>query len=127
MAIAITREINADVIKQGSTKAVYAKQHDRNSRFLNIRIQEDGKNIVIDPALSVQLNVLRSDGATNTFPGTVNTNGSVKVPMDPWMLELEGTLTCDVSIVDQGEDDAKLTTMQFNIYVEAATVPTGAS
>lgn len=120
--IKIVREVTADVIKRGSTRAVYAKQHDRNSRFLNIRIQEEGKDIAIDSTATVMLNVERPDRQENIFYGTVNEDGTVKVPLASWMLELEGTLLCDVSIVSEDEEVAKLTTMQFNIYVEAAVV-----
>lgn len=122
MAIQVVREVAADVVKRGATRAVYAKQHDVNSRFLNIRIQEDGKNIVVDPNLTVLLNVERSDKAEKMFYGSVNPNGTVKVPLTSWMLELEGTLVCDVSIVSEDPTAGKLTTMQFNIFVEAAVI-----
>lgn len=122
MAIQIVREVSADVVKRGATRAVYAKQNDKNSRFLNIRIQEEGKDIKVDSTSTVMLNVERPDHQENIFYGTVNDNGTVRVPLASWMLELEGTLLCDVSIVEEGSDTAKLTTMQFNIYVEEAVV-----
>lgn len=125
MAIQIIKEVTADVIKRGTTKSVYAKQNDFNSRFLNIRIQEEGQDIKVDKTSTVILNVERSDHKENMFYGTVNSDGTVKVPMSAWMLELAGTLVCDVSIVSVDPAEAKLTTMQFNIYVEAAVVSDG--
>ena len=122
MAIQIIREITADVVKRGSAKSVYAKQNDLNSRFLNVRIQDDGKNIMVDKSLTVILNVERSDKQHNMFYGTVNDDGTVKVPFTSWMLELEGTLVCDISLVAKDNSTAKLTTMQFNIFVESAVV-----
>lgn len=122
MAIQVIREVAADVVKRGSTRAVYAKQYDVNSRFLNVRIQEDGKDIVIGPDLNVILNVERSDKNESMFYGSVNEDGTVRVPLTPWMLELDGTLVCDVSIVSNDPTVAKLTTMSFNIYVEAAVI-----
>lgn len=122
MAIQIIREVSADVIRRGATKTVYAKQNDLNSRFMNVRIQEEGKDIVIDPGLTVMLNVERPDKSENMFYGTVNADGTVKVPLTTWMLELAGTLICDVSIVSEDPTAAKLTTMSFNIYVEEAVV-----
>lgn len=122
MSVQIIREVSADVVKRGTTRAVYAKQNDLNSRFLNIRIKEDGKDIAVDKGLTVMLNVSRPDGSANMFYGTVNEDGTVQVPMTSWMLEQVGTVVCDVSIVAEGSSVAKLTTMQFNIYVEAATV-----
>ena len=120
MAVQIIREISADVVKRGSTRAVYAKQNDINSRFLNVHIQEEGKDIKVEPTATVLLNVERTDHQKNIFSGTVNEDGTVKIPMTAWMLELEGTLLCDISIVHEDPTVARLSTMQFNIYVEAA-------
>lgn len=122
MAIQIIRDVSADVIKRGATRSLSAKQNDLNSRFLHVQIQEDGQDITVDPSLTVILNVKRSDKATNMFYGTVNDDGTVQVPLTPWMLELAGTLECDISIVSEDPTAAKLTTMQFNIYVEASAV-----
>lgn len=122
MSIQVIRELSADVVKRGATRAVYAKQNDVNSRFLNVRIQEEGKDIKVDPTLKVLLNVERTDKTNNIFYGTVNEDGSVQIPLTAWMLELEGTLVCDISLVSEDTSVAKLTTMQFNIYVEAAVV-----
>ena len=123
MPIPVIREVSADVVKRGSTRALYAKQNDLNSRFLDVRIQEDGKDLVIAQDRTVILNVERSDREKASFYGEVNEGGTVRVPLTAWMLELEGTLVCDVSVVSTDDTDiAKLTTMSFNIYVEAAVI-----
>jgi hypothetical protein len=114
--------VSADVVRRGATRAIYAKQNDKNSRFLNVRIQEDGTDIEVKQTSKVIFNVERPDTKENMFEGTVNEDGSVKIPLTSWMLELDGTLLCDISIISEGSDVAKLTTMQFNIYVEAAVV-----
>lgn len=125
MAVQVIREVSADVVKRGITKSVYAKQNDFNSRFLNVRIQNDGKDVVVESTAEVILNVERPDKLENMFYGTVNADGTVKVPMTPWMLKLPGTLICDVSIISADPDVAKLTTMSFNIYVEEAVISDG--
>lgn len=127
MAIQIIRDVVADVVKRGATRAVYAKQHDINSRFLNVRIQEDGKDIVVDSTSTVMLNVERPDQEENMFYGTVNSDGTVRVPLTLWMLELPGTLICDISVtakvlVGTDEHKIRLTTMSFNVYVEETVV-----
>lgn len=122
LAIQIIREVAADVVKRGATRAVYAKQNDVKSRFLNVRIQEEGKDIQVSSTSTVMLNVERPDHQENIFYGTVNEDGSVQVPLASWMLELAGTLQCDISIVEEGAESAKLTTMQFSIYVEEAVI-----
>ncbi len=125
MAIQIIREVTTDVVKRNVTKVVHAKQNDVNSRFLNVRIQEDGADIAVDSTSTVMLNVQRPDKSSNMFYGTVNEDGTVRVPLTSWMLEIEGTLLCDVSIIVEGDTVTKLTTMQFNIYVEAAVISDG--
>jgi hypothetical protein len=125
LAIQIIREVTADVVKRGSTKAVYAKQYDINSRFLNVRIQDDGKDIVVDSNLTVILNAKRADKAEKMFYGSINADGTVKVPLDAWILELAGTAVCDISLVSSDPKVAKLTTMQFNVYVEEAVFSEG--
>lgn len=122
MAVQICRDLNVDVIKRGSSRVVYAKQNDVNSRFLNVRIQEDGADMNVKSTWSVMFNVTRSDNLSDVFKGSVNEDGTVKVPLTAWMLELEGTLVCDISLVSDDPEVAKLTTMSFNIYVEGAAV-----
>lgn len=120
MAVQIIRNVSADVVKRGTTRNIYAKQYDLNSRFLNVRIQEDGKDIIVNHNSIVTLNVKRSDGEVNTFDGVVNPDGTVTVPIPSWLLSVAGTHVCDISTISRGSVDIKLTTMQFNIIVEAA-------
>ena len=45
--------------------------------------------------------------------------GTVTVPITQWMLELDGMVKCDISIINS--DEGKLTSSTFNIKVDAAT------
>jgi hypothetical protein len=101
---------------------VYAKQNDLNSRFLKIRIQEGGKDITVDPTSRVILNVERPDHSEDMFYCSVNSDGTVKVLLNSWMLELAGGLSCDISVIKQEPSELKYTTMKFNIFVEDAAV-----
>lgn len=125
MAIQIVRELEADVFKRGTSRAVYAKQFDSNSRFLKVRIKEDGKEFKVDSSVEVLFNVERSDGLKRSVAGSVNADGTVLVPLTKWMLETKGKLACDISLVEDGEDGARLTTMKFYVEVEEAAVPEG--
>ena len=123
MAIQIIREVIADVVKRGATKVIYAKQHDFNSRFLKIRIQVDGVDFDVKPTSRATLNVSRPDKSTKKIGGSVNSDGTVTIPMDSWMLDLAGTIQCDVSVVEEeGTTVSKLTTMKFSIRVEEEVV-----
>ena len=113
----VTREIITDVTVRSTGKAVIAKQHDTGSRFLNVHIQESGKPVNITSPATVLFNVLRPDGTSGEFYGSVNEDGTVRVVLTSWMLGQPGIVSCDISIVSES---AKLTTMTFYIEVEAA-------
>jgi len=116
--LAVVRDVVADVLTRNASKPVIAKQNDAGSRFLNVRIQENGKSMDIDGVDEVILNVHRPDGSTGMFRGSVNSDGTVKVELYSWVLEQAGTVSCDISIIK--ENSVKLTTMTFYIEVEAA-------
>ena len=116
----VVREVVADVMVRSTSKLVVAKQNDAGSRFLNVRIKDNGKSLNIPSTSSIILNVQRPDKSAGTFYGTVNEDGTVKVELNSWILEQAGTVSCDISIIK--EDSAKLTTMTFYVDVEAAVV-----
>ena len=100
-------------------QALVAKQYDSNSRFLKVTLVNNGEKIEIDPSAIVIINADRKDGQSNVFQGVANDDGTATVPLTLWMLELEGTLICDVSIID--EDSRKLTSTSFTVLVEKAS------
>lgn len=118
----IIREITVDVAQTNTLRAITAKQNDLNSRFLKIHITNGGTPIEVDPSAIVTMNVKRTDDISKPFKGSVNDDGSVTVPLTSWMLELAGSINCDVSIIAPTASQ-KLTTMQFSIYVEEAVYP----
>ena len=114
----VTREVVTDVATRSTSKLVTAKQNDDGSRFLNVRIQNGGKNVDIDSTATVLLNVKRPDDSTGTLYGSVNDDGTVRVELNAWVLEHAGSISCDISIISK--ESAKLTTMTFYIDIEPA-------
>ena len=114
----IVREVVADVTTRSTSKLVVAKQNDAGSRFLNVRIKDGGKSLDMPSQSAVILNAQRPDGSVGMFYGSVNDNGTVRVELNAWILEQPGTVSCDISVVD--EKSVKLTTMTFYVEVEAA-------
>ena len=66
----------------------------------------------------VIINALREDNEAQAFGGTVNEDGTVTVPITYWMLELDGQVKCDISVIDS--EQRKLSSTSFTISVEAA-------
>lgn len=121
--IQIIKELNIEVSKPNVFQAVVAKQYDMNTRFIKATFVDYGEKITIPQSatLKVVINALRNDGLSKGFEGEINADGTVTVPLHSWMLELVGTVVCDISVVDTAEDDEKkLTTTSFTLIVEQA-------
>ena len=119
----IIKKLNIEVSKPNVFQAVVAKQYDMNTRFIEATLVDGGENVSVDPKATVKvvINALRKDGESKGFDGVVNGDGTVTVPLHSWMLELDGAVICDISIIDtQLDDEKKLTTTSFTLLVEKA-------
>jgi hypothetical protein len=113
----IVQEINLEVAKPNLFQAIVAKQNDYNSRFLKVTFVNNGEKINIDSTLTATINAERPDGASKRFDAVVNDDGTVTAPLTGWMLELQGLVSCDISVLT---DEGKLTTTDFSINVNEA-------
>jgi hypothetical protein len=121
--IQIIKEINVEVTKPNIFQALVAKQYDMNTRFLKVTLMDCGNRIDVPyiETAKVVINAERKDGQSKGFEGTINEDGTVTVPLHSWMLELDGTVICDISVIDTATDDnKKLTTTSFTLIVEKA-------
>ena len=117
MAI-ITKAIKLETTQQNLIQAVIAKQNDCNSRFLKVTFLNEGSIIPLDSDSDVTINAERKDGSSKSFFGVVNDDDTATVPLHSWILELDGVVNCDISII--GTDGSKLTTTTFVVKVEKA-------
>ena len=122
--IEIIKELKIEVSKPNIFQAVVAKQYDMNTRFIKATLV-DGSDVIYipsGPTIKAIINANRPDGQSKGFDGGVNDDGTVTVPLHSWMLEMEGTVICDISIIDTDADDnKKLTTTAFTLLVEKAS------
>lgn len=114
----IIKEITVDVAKRNLFQAIVAKQNDNNSRFLKVTLCNEGEKINVPSAASVIINAERADNSVAGFMGSVNSDGTVTVPLTSWMLALDDVVRCSISVIDTEEQ--KLTSTSFSIDVEAA-------
>lgn len=117
----ITREISVDVAQLNRFAAIVAKQYDKQSRFLKVTLLDSGERINVDSASTAVINARREDEAAKTFEGTVNSDGTVTVPLTYWMLQLDGTVKCDISIITATK--TVLSTTLFELEVQEAAAP----
>lgn len=111
--------IKVEVAKPNFFQAIVAKQYDNDSRWLEVTFVNEKDKIFIYPDSSILINAKRNDGAEMSFKGKVMDDGTVVVPLTSWMLELAGTLECDVSAIDY--EGKKLTSTKFTVEVERAS------
>ena len=117
MAI-ITKAVSLETTQQNLIQAIIAKQSDCNSRFLKVTFLNEGVTIPLESSSKVTINAERKDGASKSFFGVVNEDNTATVPLHSWILELDGTVNCDISII--GTDESRLTTTGFVVLVEKA-------
>lgn len=114
----IVKSLSLDVSLQNRIQAVLAKQYDKDSRFLKIRMLNEGEPITVEQTSIVTINASRADKESKAFAGEVNEDGTVTVPITYWMLELDDKVSCDISVTDAL--GRKLSTLNFTIDVEHA-------
>lgn len=114
----IVKELTLEVYSANRIKAIVAKQYDYKSRYLLIRLTDGGEDINVEASSVVTVNAFRPNGESAAFLGSAEQDGRILVPLTYWMLELEGTVKCDVSVVDT--EERKLSSTNFQIEVERA-------
>lgn len=117
----IIKEIEVDVSQLNRFAAIVAKQYDKQSRFLKVTLLDSGERIKVESASTAVINAKREDEVAKTFEGTVNADGTVTVPLTYWMLQLDGTVKCDISIITANK--TVLSTTLFELEVQEAAAP----
>ena len=119
--IQIVATITLDVLKPAIHPiVVYAKQFDTNSRYVCVRVTQNDAPIKIESTSDVYLSGTRIDKKKQAFKGTVNEEGTILIPLDQWLLQLVGSVECDV-LIQSGA--STITTMSFMVVVLESSYP----
>lgn len=118
----IYTNIRLNVSRTNVLKNVFAKQRDSNSRYLDCAFFDGTNKFLKIVSGDIVINAMRADGTYRSFAGSINDNGTVRVPLTNWMLDVAGTLSCSVTVY---EGDEKLTTATFVLTVQPSENPTG--
>ena len=78
---------------------IVVKEDDERTRFLDVTLYNGEDKIEVANGDQVIINVKRSDGNSNAFAGTVNNDGSVRVPIPSWLMQVSGKQSCCVSVL----------------------------
>ena len=112
-------DIILDTVTPNRNRIYYGVQTDSGARFLNVTVATAGRPIHIDEG-TPYINVRRADGEKNSFEGTLNEDGTVRVPIEQWALEVPGEVTASVMVVN---GERKLSTTEFYIMAQEDVNP----
>ena len=110
-------DLRLDTVQPNRVRLVYGVQNDYNSRYICARFTVNGNPIDIEKTATVRINAKRPDGNKDAFPGTANTDGTAKVPVAQWMLDVPGEVSASITAVTTS---GALTTQEFYIMAKAS-------
>ena len=110
----VGQNVTLDFLLQNHIKIV-AKQDDINSRYINIVLRNNRQAVTLSENATATLNITRCDGGKKSYICHIEDN-VISVCLSKWAVEIEGTLQCDVSVIENNE---RLTTMTFKVVVHA--------
>lgn len=112
----ITAQIKLDTFRENNIPILKIPQGDYLGRELKVFITALGERIKLSTSDAVTVTALRSDGASKNFTGMVDvSDGSALIPIERWMLDVEGDVECWVSVL---RGDSKYSTNRFLIEVQ---------
>lgn len=104
-----------DTVRTNRNIEMISVRGDYGARFINAVIAVDGVPLKVDPSCAVTISAKRFDGQSKRFEGSVNEDGTIKVPITQWMAEIPDTRDeCTVTVVGP---DTKLSTTPFDVEV----------
>lgn len=116
-------KITLDVAERDAIQTVVARQGDSATRFLQVFLLSCGEPMSVEESVRAVLNVKNAAGEIRAFEGEVCADGTVRLPLNAWMLRTVGIVQCDVSLFNAA--GGKLTTPPFEVEVVASIAEDG--
>lgn len=111
----IVRKISVDLSRRGNTRLIFARQNDRGSRRVSIKLTDCGRPYFVPSGTVATINILRSDGQSAAFAADLTEAGEIEFTLTLWALSAVGEARCSVSLY--GGDQRKLTSADFTLDV----------
>ena len=113
----IMQNITLDLSQKLPSQYVYAKQGDSQSRFVCVRLTNEGADYQ-PSGLTANFRARKPDGTMILNPATVNGDGTIMLELTQQVLAVAGPVLADVCLCGSGGEI--LSTISFVILVEAA-------
>lgn len=119
MSLSITiPEITLDINEAVSQSLLIAHQGDTKTRFVKIKLTQNGTQITLDSA-TMQAVIKASNGGTvKAVNNCTIADNKITAELTAVMLDTPGTLDSEISII---EDDKCITSAVFAVYVQQST------
>ena len=109
--------IFTDDSSHNSPSYIYAKQYDKNSRYLSIKLMSANGQIVVSTL--ARLNATKPDGTTLYTAGTDESDGTVTFKVAASLLDQIGVVSCDITVfTSNNAETVLLTSSTFYIVVD---------
>lgn len=106
-------------IKRNNYVAIRTKQLDKNSRFINVSVTDNGEPLSLDSTVSAMFIVKKNNGNTSEAPANIDTeNNKIICEINDNMSATPGMNDAEIQLLDVNNKTI-LTTMKFKIVVDS--------
>ena len=114
----ITNELKLDIRGKSTLKYIYAKQGDRNSRFISVTLVAASGTIALGTGATAKIRALLPDGTTAAENATINNDQTITVELSNRILAKKGLVKADIAVY--GASGEVLSSEVFCIRVQEA-------
>lgn len=116
MSLKLTKQITLDFGRDTLPITIFAKQYDKESRFVEIVPLECGKDYTLESGVAARLQLTKPDGHT-VFNTVTIENGIIKVELTEQTLAVAGTAVAEIGLY---KGNALLSSQVFYIEIKRA-------
>lgn len=116
MSLKLTKQITLDFGRDTLPITIFAKQYDKESRFVEIVPLECGKDYTLESGVAARLQLTKPDGHTVFNTATIE-NGIIKVELTEQTLAVAGTAVAEIGLY---KGNALLSSQVFYIEIKRA-------
>lgn len=106
--------MKADTVLTNRSRAIRAVKGDNGTRFIDVCVTVNGEQVRVTKGTTT-INVRRPDGEEDSFPGEINEDGTVRVPINQWTIDVPGEVICSCTVASEGK---RLTTTAFSVIAQ---------
>lgn len=114
----VTEELKLDVGCKSTLKYIYAKQGDRESRFIRVKLVSGEQAISLGTGATAKIRALLPNGTTAAENVTVNNDNTITAELSENILAANGVVKADIAVY--GASGQVLSSEVFCIKVQEA-------